>query len=263
MPLEEADLKDETELENILKKDPEQIEKGLRVVANQVATPKGRIDLLCIDAERVISIIEIKLASDENQLTQAIKYYDWAIENIDWIKDAYGIKAADQKPRIILVASDFDEDLLLLAKYWNEYISPVTPYRYKCVNAENRKYIVCSEVILQSPKDIQEKPKTIEDHLNYIRDEKVRKNCIEALETIKKISDKKIEVAATKYSIVFRFKGRNFATITPRRESFVLKWKSEEEEEWPRKTGLKKMDQINEVIDNNIKRAFFLVGGKN
>jgi len=76
MPLEEADLKDETELENLLKKDPEQIEKGLKTIANQVPTPKGRIDLLCTDAEGVLTVIEIKLASDENQLNQTIKYYN-------------------------------------------------------------------------------------------------------------------------------------------------------------------------------------------
>lgn len=261
MPLEEADLKDETELENILKKDPEQIEKGLKVIANQVNTPKGRIDLLCTDAESTLTIVETKLTSDENHLNQTIKYYDWAIENIDWVRDAYKVKIADQKPRIILVASDFDEDLLSMAKYWNEYISAITPYRYKCVNIEKKKYIVCSEVLLYSPKDIQEKPKTLEDHLTYIIDEKVKENCIKGIERIKKFSDKNIEVVPTKYRLAFKFRGRNFAILRTKRESFILEWKSEEEK-WPLKTGLKKIDQINEVIDNDIKRAFCLVGGK-
>jgi hypothetical protein len=43
MELAEADVNDELELEILLKKRPNQIEKGLKVIENQVITPKGRI----------------------------------------------------------------------------------------------------------------------------------------------------------------------------------------------------------------------------
>lgn len=262
MSFEEADLKDETEMENILKNDPEQIEKGLKVIANQVGTPKGRIDLLCTDAEGVLTIIELKISSDEDQFKQAIRYFDWAIENIDWLKDAYKIKIADQKPRMILVASEFDEDIITQAKYWNEYITSVTLYKYKCLAVDNKKIFVCSEILLQPPTEIPEKPKKIEDHLNYIRDDKVKKNCSRTIEIIKKFSDKDVEALPKKWGIVFKFRGRNFVSIYPKREMFVIEWKSEEEKKWGCKRGLKKMEEINEVIERYIKKAFSLVGGK-
>lgn len=264
MVLEEADLKDETEMEILLKNDPEQIERGLKVIANQVNTPKGRIDLLCIDADGVLTIIELKVTSDENQFKQGIRYFDWAIENIDWLRDAYKVPIADQKPRIILIAPEFDEDILTEAKYWKEYVSSVNIFRFKCLKVENKKHIICSEVLLQSPKEIQEKPKTINDHLSYIRDEKVKENCIKVMDIIKRFSDKDIEVFPKKWGIVFKYRGRNFAIIYPKRESFVIQWKSEDEEDkWPYITGIKKIEQANEIIEQQIKKAFSLVGGKN
>jgi RecB family endonuclease NucS len=70
MHIEEVDLKDERELEDVLKKNPEQIEKGLKLIANQVITPKGRIDLLCVDKEGVLTIVELfsSLVADNRTL---------------------------------------------------------------------------------------------------------------------------------------------------------------------------------------------------
>jgi RecB family endonuclease NucS len=82
-------LKNEQQLEYLLKKDPEQIEKGLKIIANQVVTPKGKIDLLCVDEERVLTVVELKLDQDDDQLKQAINYYDWVFENMDWIRSTY------------------------------------------------------------------------------------------------------------------------------------------------------------------------------
>lgn len=40
MELHEVGVKDETELEILLKKKPDQIEPGLKIIDNQVITPK-------------------------------------------------------------------------------------------------------------------------------------------------------------------------------------------------------------------------------
>ena len=43
---------------------------------------------------------------------------------------------------------------------------------------------------------------------------------------------------------------------------FTLEWKVEAGKDWTYTTGLKTMDQIKEVIEDDIKRAFTLVGGQ-
>lgn len=81
MGFQEADVKDETELETLLKRYPDQIEKGLKIIDNQIITPKGRFDLLGVDVDRVLTIIELKVKRDDDHLKQAINYFDWILEN--------------------------------------------------------------------------------------------------------------------------------------------------------------------------------------
>ena len=71
MVLEEAEITDEKELEYLLKSNVEQIEKGLKVVGSQIRTPKGRLDILCRDFDDVLTVIELKTTTDEEQLQQA------------------------------------------------------------------------------------------------------------------------------------------------------------------------------------------------
>ena len=59
MVLPESDIRDERELESLLKKDPEQIENGMVVINNQIPTPPSNrtMDLLCIDSQGTLAII--------------------------------------------------------------------------------------------------------------------------------------------------------------------------------------------------------------
>lgn len=103
---------------------------------------------MAIDSDKNLVIIELKQFSDENQMLQAIGYFDWILKNIDWIKDAYKIEARDSKPRLILVAKEFPEIVVTLSKYWNEYISQVSLYSYKSIVNNKKKEVVCLEVFL-------------------------------------------------------------------------------------------------------------------
>lgn len=139
MPLEEVDLKDEKELEYLLKKDPEQIEKELKVIANQVITPKGKIDLLCVDEEGVLAVVELKLDQDDDHLKQAINYYDWVFENMEWLRNTYSkFEISDEYlPKIILVARDFTESVITGVKYFAESFD-IKLYRYKAVKIDEK-----------------------------------------------------------------------------------------------------------------------------
>lgn len=259
MPLEEADLKDEQELEYLLKKDPEQIEKGLKVIANQVTTPKGRIDLLCVDEEGVLTVVELKLDQDDDHLKQAINYYDWVFENMEWIRNTYpkfGI-SDEYLPKIILVASNFTDSVITGAKYFAE-IFDIKLYGYKAVKINDKKFIICNEITVPKIPEFPEKPKKIDDHLNYITDDKVRKVCSETIKIIKDLGEN-IEVTPLKWGISFKYKGKNFTVISPRRGAFAMDWK--ESDGWYYETGIKRIKRVREIVDKKIKESYKLVGG--
>lgn len=259
MGLTEADVEDEVELESLLKKNPNQIEKGLKVIANQVITPKGRIDLLCVDTDGVLTIVELKVKRDDDHLKQAINYFDWVLENSLWIGKVYPKFKIDQKslPKIILVAPDFTDSVVTGAKYFNTF-ADTTLLKYKVVGHEEKKYVVCTEVRIPDVYEIIEAPRKIEDEINYIKVESVRKACEKAVEAIKKLG-KDIEASATKSRIVFKYQGRNFASVSSRREFFYIEWK--EEDGWYEE-AVKQFSEAEEIISNNVQKAYELIGGK-
>lgn len=259
MPLEEADLDDEQELEYLLKKDPEQIEKGLRVIANQVITPKGRIDLLCVDKEGVLTVVELKLDQDEDHLKQAINYYDWVFENMAWIRNTYhklGI-SDEYLPKMILIARGFTDSVVTGAKYFNESFD-IKLYRYKALRINDQKFVICDEIAVPTIPEFPEKPKRIDDHLNYITNDKVRKVCSETIEIIREIGQN-IEATPLKWGISFKYKGKNFAALYPRRDAFAIHYK--ESDSWVHETGIRRIKRVQEIVDKNIKEAYKLVGG--
>lgn len=259
MPLEEADLEDEQELEFLLKKDPEQIEKGLGVIASQVITPKGRIDLLCVDKERVLTVVELKLDQDDDHLKQAINYYDWILENLAWLRNTYSkFRITDEYlPKIILVARGFTDSVVTGAKFFAASFD-IKLYKYKAVKVTDRKMVICNEVNVPTIPEFPERPKGIKDHLDYITDEKVRKAFNETILSITNLGEN-IETSPKKYGIAFKFKGKNFACIYPRRESFVIEWK--ESDDWYDETGIKKAKRVEDLIETKIRESYRLVGG--
>ncbi len=264
MALQQAELKNETELEFLLKQDLEQIENGLKAITNQLKTSTGRIDILAIDSDKNLVIIELKQFSDENQMSQAVAYFDWILKNIDWIKDAYKIEAKDSAPRIILVAKEFPEKVVILAKYWNEYISQVSLYSYKSIVNNGKKEVISLEVSLPRVPEITEKPKQIEDIIGYITNENVKevaKKLIDKVQTL----DENIEfVPRNDRRVAFKYKQRNFGALTPRKESFAIEYRSQSDNEskWPSETSIDNFERADLVIENKLKPALEFIKQK-
>ena len=136
MVLKDAKIKDEAELESILVKEPNQIEEGFKIITHQrKAYGQKKMDILGVDSEGVLTIIELKVLTDVNQLRQALNYYDWIVDQgLDWIADAYKhkleeIKIEQRMPQIFLIAPDFDEEMIREAKYIRDYIK-IRLFRY-------------------------------------------------------------------------------------------------------------------------------------
>jgi hypothetical protein len=258
LELTEADVNDEVELEALLKRRPNQIEKGLKVIENQVLTPKGRIDLLCVDTDNILTIVELKVKRDDDHLKQAINYFDWAWENSLWIGKVYPKFKIDSEyyPKIILVAPDFTESVVTGAKYFKE-IADIILLKYTVLKHEEKKYVVCTEVKVPDVKETMEKPRTVKDKINYIKVEGVKKACEKTIEEIRNLGSN-VEVSVTKSRIVFKYQGRNFASVISRREFFYIEWK--EADSWYVE-DVKQFGKAEEIINNNVRKAYKLVGG--
>lgn len=259
MGFQEADVKDETELEILLKRHPDQIEKGLKIIDNQVITPKGRFDLLGVDTDGVLAIVELKVKRDDNHLKQAINYFDWVLENSLWIGKAYPKFSIDQEamPKIILVAPEFTDSVVTVAKYFGTF-ADVTLLKYSVVGYEEKKHVVCTEVRIPDVHETLEMPRSVEDEIEYIKVEDVKQACEKTIDTIKKLG-KNIELKATKSRVVFKYLGRNFAHVSSRREFFYIDWK--EEDGWYEE-AVRQYSEAEEVINDNVKKAYKLIGGK-
>ena len=78
MSLKDAKVASEAELEEILNNNSDMIEEGFRMLRTQKrTTPYGkRLDLLGVDSNGTLTVVELKVREDDNQLPQAIEYFD-------------------------------------------------------------------------------------------------------------------------------------------------------------------------------------------
>lgn len=151
MSVKKIDIKEKEELEPIIVRNPELIEDGLKIVAHQLMTSTGPLDILAVDENGVLVIIELKNEIDEKeqQLIQCLRYYDWCYDNRAWIANAYKELKIDphKEPRIILVAPDFSESLKRLAKFLN--VEPEL-FRYQAIELQNgEKTIICTQTFFE------------------------------------------------------------------------------------------------------------------
>lgn len=85
---------------------------------------------------------------------QALRYYDWVIENRAWIANVYKGKGIDPQrdPRLALVAPDFSDTLKRLAKY---LAIETELYRYQAIElSSGEKTVVLSQVYYQDRPEV-------------------------------------------------------------------------------------------------------------
>lgn len=261
--MEEIELRDEAELESIIRKDPSNLEPGLMIITDQRGAAGGRLDLLAIDSDGVLSLIELKVKTDEGQLQQALNYFDWVLESIDFVRDAYKNKLdkhqreiKDEIPRILLVAPDFNKELVTAAKFLRDDID-LKLLRYKAFSIDGKKEIFTIPVEIPEMKEIEEKPKPLEYYPDYIGNAAVCETFNKVVKFFSTLSDE--EPVTKKRNYMFRYDGRKFAEIQVRHGYFWIGLKAEDEWFW--KDKVKTIDDV-KSIKEQIKTAIGFVGGQ-
>ena len=208
---------DERELEDLLVKNPEAIEEGMNILGRQIQTDSGPLDILASDADKVLTVIELKNEIDDKQLDQGLRYYDWVKSNIQWISKHFPDKVdSEQEPRLILIAPGFSENLKRIAKYVNVSLDLL---EYTVIQLpDGEKYVLCKLVEIGKPSEPTILP-TREGHLKRIENEKVRKFCEDCLNQLQNMG---IEIRPIQnYWFSMWYKGKRFMYLGCKKKFFV------------------------------------------
>ena len=165
-----------------------------------------------------LALIELKIKEDDRQLFQAIRYYDWVKSRIELIRRSYK-KDVDVSvdPWVILVAPSFSENLKKVARYIS--VDFLSLYEYSVLQLANgNKYVFCKDVDYGEPYEPKEIP-TVEGHLNYIINEKIRSICSNVLSTLK---DYDIEAQPKRGKINLLLGSKIIGKIRCRRQFFKV-----------------------------------------
>jgi hypothetical protein len=121
----------ETEdLESFLESNPQLLGEGMTIIGRQVSTNAGRIDLLGVDQSLgpgQVVIVELKNEpADVRALLQILRYGAWVVSNPDSIRlvlEQKGVGGGDVdiRPRLIVVAPSFEDELVELSQYVNSF----------------------------------------------------------------------------------------------------------------------------------------------
>jgi hypothetical protein len=263
MQLKEFKVRDEAELEALLVNDPSQIEEGFKVLTHQRKTHGFKtLDILGVDSEGILTLIELKIVTDAGQLKQALLYYDWILQQgIDWISGAYksslgSLKISERMPQIFLIAPDFDEEMLLEVKYIREDIR-IRLFKYLVLEIDEKKFVRLLEESISGVKEIESKPRSVQDIIDYINDKDVKKLFISLIDGIKSF-EKDIEEKPTEWNLTYWIRGRKFCDLYPRKQAFSVGFKAETEKKWENINNITSKDQIPVVLEN-IRKAYSLM----
>ena len=211
----------EKELHGIIQKELDEIEEGLVCLKYEFTTGKGIPDFLCVDSGGKLVIIEVKLNEDENVLFQALRYYSIIEKDRYIISNTFSENDIDpeQNPRIIIIAERFSEDI----RHLSTLVKPeVELLEYTTLTGrEGEKGIFYHTVTLPSIDPPPSKPLSIDDHREYLQKETLKIIFDKLRDGIKNIGNE-IDEYPTQGYVGYKFKGRQFAYIRPRRKSIEL-----------------------------------------
>ena len=159
MPVEHLIIEDPKELMEIVSKELEGIEKGLRMIGNDIPVDeKTKIGMLCHDEKGQLVIVEPTLEEGENLVIQALKCADF-VDKFKMMLAATNPKSkidATKPPRVILLLPECSEETVRLVKRIKDIRIDLYTWEYLKIGDSKGLHI---EPILISSLEKMEKPK--------------------------------------------------------------------------------------------------------
>lgn len=213
--------KSEKELHEIIEEELDALEEGLLLLKYEFGMVRGVPDFLCVDSGGRLVIIEVKLQEDENMLFQALRYYDEVHKSIYAIAKMFPDKDidTDESPRIMLVAEGFSDTI----RRMSTLVRPeVELYAHVILRTEGgKKGIHFHPIPLVKTEETPTKPRTVQYHIDYIKNEAIKSKCQEVIKVIQGIG-KDVKTYTTQAYIGFRRRGRKIGSMYTHRMSFDI-----------------------------------------
>lgn len=209
-----CELKNEIELTQCVKHSPESVEEGLKIIDTLFKLSNGKqIDVLAVDKDNTLVIMELKMGIEDNQLIQTIGYYDWVLNNFDTLRRIFPtFQFESRNPRVILIAEDFTDDTILLAKYLNDSMN-INLFRYIAVKHDQDKIIICNKTKIPDLSEIFQ-PTTEQELFNYIDILEVRNNVKKLVQDIRNLNPKVTAEVKNWWGFSIKYNGRVFGWIS-------------------------------------------------
>jgi hypothetical protein len=218
-----VEIEKERELEDLVIKNPEQIEDGLVFLTHQQQVSGGFIDVLCVDKDGIFVIIELKITDDEGILLQALHYYDYVLLNRAAIANQFASKVEinlREEPRIILIAPYFSERLKKACKYVSPMLQLLVFMHLKTSSGEKGLYF---DQVMIDTEEGYSPPQPIEKILEYLNSLELREVCKQIVKTIStEFQDLDEPLTSGNTGIKIKYKNRKIAEIWVKRTFFWL-----------------------------------------
>ena len=163
MPVEHLIIEDPKELMEIVSKELEGIEKGLRMIGNDIPVDeKTKIGMLCHDEKGQLVIVEPTLEEGENLVIQALKCADF-VDKFKMMLAATNPKSkidTTKPPRVILLLPECSEETVRQVKRIKDIRIDLYTWEYLKIGDSKGLHI---EPILISSLEKMEKPKEKEE----------------------------------------------------------------------------------------------------
>ena len=112
MSIEKLKIENHQELEDMLTKEMNQIEKDLTMICNHIPiNDKATLDVLCHDENGQLVIVQMNVDEDDTMLLHGIQSLDYVDKFKSFLKATYNKHKIDdkEKPRLIMVAPSFSD----------------------------------------------------------------------------------------------------------------------------------------------------------
>ena len=208
----------EPELEELVRLAPDKLAEGLRFIDHQVATERGRLDVLLLDSDNALVVVELKVVEDDGMLVQGIDYYDYVQRNLSAFALAYHQHGVDvsKQPRLLLVAPSFSATLLSRAKWLD---LPISLFTFQCIElgAPTKQRIVVYSEVAPPASPPPPETTTLDDLYGRMGSDALRELAKNLVSEAKSWSPEAVTVEPKKQYISIRLSNRVIAATYPQR----------------------------------------------
>jgi len=190
MPVEHIAIEDPKELVNIVSKELNEIEKGLKIIGNEIPVDeKTKIGMLCHDEHGQLVIVQTAIKEDKNMIFEALKCVDYVDKFKTMLAVTYPKSKIDtaKTPRVILLAPEYSEEVINIVKRIKGV--QINLYTWEYLKIGDYKGLHIEPIFiypLKKEEKLEKKPKKEEEKPAKKKEEKEKKEEKSAPETAPK-----------------------------------------------------------------------------